>query len=416
MQMNYMKRLFLINTFLFTSLIASFTYVENQSQEMGLTNPFRNRIITGAEQPKKYLPQLEGRRVAIMANPTSIIGERHLVDSLLHLGVNIVKIFGPEHGFRGTASAGVTVRDETDKTTGIPVISLYGKKKKPNKDDLINVDIVIYDLQDVGCRFYTNINALVQLMEACQENQIKLIILDRPNPNGYLIDGPVLEMKFKSGIGMFPIPMSHGLTVGEFARMANGEGWLSDGVQCEIEIIPVANYNHGMPYDLPVSPSPNLNTQQAVMLYPSTCMFEGTYLNHGRGTYFPFTILGSPQLEYKYEFSFVPKGIKGMAENPLFKGQVCYGLDLRKFDVDLLRKNKRINLSWIIELYEAHPEKEKFFDSTLSNQMGVIENLIGSDLIREQIINGVSEDEIRESWEPELSDYKVMRKKYLLYP
>jgi uncharacterized protein YbbC (DUF1343 family) len=374
------------------------------------------QILPGADQTDKYLPYLEGKRVAIMANPTSIIGKTHLVDSLLSRGVNIVRIFGPEHGFRGNASAGVKVEDERDPETGIPIVSLYGRKNKPAPEDLADVDVVIYDLQDVGCRFYTNINALARLMEACHENDKELIILDRPNPNGYLIDGPVLDMKYKSGIGMFPIPMAHGLTVGEFALMANGEGWLTNKVKCRLKIIPVANYAHDMPYTLPVSPSPNLNTQQAVLLYPSTCMFEGTYLNHGRGTYFPFTVLGSPELKGKYDFHFTPVSIKGMAETPLFMDQVCYGLDLRNYDTDLLRKSGKINLQWIIELYQAHPHKEKFFDSSLSNQMGTIEKLIGSGLFRQQIIDGVPEEEIRASWEPGLSQYKEMRKKYLLYP
>lgn len=413
-----MYRFYKINKAILLSImpLLAFSFVSSNTQYLEMYESPLSSIITGAERTDKYLPLLEGKRVAIMANPTTVIGERHLVDSLLLLDVNIVKVFGPEHGFRGKASAGVEVNDETDKVTGIPIISLYGKKKKPTHDDLADVDIVIYDLQDVGCRFYTNINALVRLMEACYENEIKLIILDRPNPNGYLIDGPILDMKYKSGIGMFPIPMSHGLTVGEFAMMANGEGWLANGVQCDIEIVPVLNYDHEMPYELPVKPSPNLNTQQSVLLYPSTCMFEGTYLNHGRGTYSPFTILGSPGLKDQYEFNFIPQGIKGMAENPIFKGQVCYGVDLRDFDVSQLREEKQINLSWIMELYKAYPDKEKFFDSSLSNQMGKIENLIGSGLFREQIINGVSESEIRNSWEPELSQYKSMRLKYLIYP
>lgn len=396
--------------------LLAFTFLTSNAQKLERPGNQKNSIITGAERTEMYLPLLEDKRVAIMANQTTIIGGRHLVDSLLLLDVNIVKVFGPEHGFRGNASAGVKVNDEIDEETGLPIISLYGKKRKPSKEDLADVDIIIYDLQDVGCRFYTNINALVKLMEACQENKLKLIILDRPNPNGYLVDGPILDMKYKSGIGKFPIPMSHGLTVGEFAKMANGEKWLKNGVQCNIEIIPVSNYEHDMPYDLPVNPSPNLNTQQSVLLYPSTCMFEGTYLNHGRGTYSPFTILGSPHLKDKYQFNFTPHGIKGMAENPIFNGQVCYGIDLRDFDLSKLRKEKKINLSWIIELYKAHPDKEKFFDSSLSNQMGVIEKLIGSGLFREQIINGVSESEIRNSWEPELSQYKSMRLKYLIYP
>jgi uncharacterized protein YbbC (DUF1343 family) len=296
------------------------------------------------------------------------------------------------------------------------VISLYGKKNKPSKEDLADVDVLVYDLQDVGVRFYTNINALSRLMEACEESGKEILILDRPNPNGYLVDGPILDMKYRSGIGMFPIPMSHGLTVAEFAQMANGEGWLTNKVKAKLNIIKVANYHHDMPYTLPVSPSPNLNTQQAIMLYPSTCMFEGVYVNHGRGTYFPFTVIGSPQLKGKYEFSFMPTGIKGMAETPLFMNQVCYGLDLRNYDVEQLRKKKQINLQWIMELYKAHPEKEKFFDSKLSNQMGVIERLVGSGLFRQQIIDGKSEEEIRASWEPDLTAYKEMRKKYLLYP
>jgi len=375
-----------------------------------------NEILTGAEQTSEYLPYLKGKRVALLANLTTIIGKNHLVDSLQSLGVNIVKVFGPEHGFRGNASAGTSVADETDLATGIRVISLYGKKNKPTKEDLADVDVMIYDLQDVGCRFYTNINALSRLMEACHENGKELIILDRPNPNGYLIDGPILDMKFKSGIGMFPIPMSHGLTVGEFAQMANGEGWLTNNVKCNLRIIKVANYNHDMEYTLPVSPSPNLNTQQAIMLYPSTCMFEGTYLNHGRGTYFPFTVIGSPELKDKYNFKYTPTGIKGMAETPLFMNQVCYGLDLRNYDINILRKKKQVNLQWIMELYKASPFKEKFFDSKLSKEMGVIERLIGSGLFRQQIIDGKSEKEIRDSWEPGLTQYKEMRKNYLLYP
>lgn len=375
-----------------------------------------SNIQTGAEQTEKYVPFLKGKRVAIMANQTSIIGKVHLVDSLARLGINIVKVFGPEHGFRGNASAGAEVQDETDKATGIPVVSLYGKKNKPTAEDLANVDILIYDLQDVGVRFYTNINALSRLMEACHDNNKEILILDRPNPNGYLIDGPVLDMKYKSGIGMFPIPMSHGLTVAEFAQMANGEGWLKDKVKCKLKIIPVLNYDHNMPYDLPVKPSPNLNTQQAILLYPSTCMFEGVYINHGRGTYYPFTVLGSPEYKDVYEFSYTPTGIKGMAETPLFTNEVCYGIDLRKYDTELLRKSKQINLQWIIELYKAHPHKEKFFDGSLSKEMNSIEVQIGSGLFRQQIKDGVSEQVIRDSWEPGLANYKEMRKKYLLYP
>lgn len=371
---------------------------------------------TGAEQTEKYLPYLKGKRVAILANQTSIIAYTHLVDSLKKLGINIVKVFGPEHGFRGNASAGTHVADETDIATGIPITSLYGSKNKPSKADLADVDILVYDLQDVGCRFYTNINSLSRLMEACAENDKELLILDRPNPNAYLIDGPILDMKFRSGIGMFPLPISHGLTVAEFAQMANGEGWLTDKVTCKLSIIKVAGYDHNMPYVLPVNPSPNLNTPQSILLYPSTCLFEGTYLNHGRGTQFPFTVIGSPELKGKFPFSYTPTGIPGMAETPLFMNQVCYGLDLRNYDVAQFRREKKINLQWMMELYKASPYKEKFFNSSLSREMGVIERLTGSALFRQQIIDGVSEAEIRESWEPGLSRYKEMRKKYLLYP
>ena len=373
-------------------------------------------IITGADQTEKYVPYLKGKRVAILANLTTIIGKKHLVDSLQKLGVNIVKVFGPEHGFCGNASAGAKVVDEIDKATGIPIISLYGGKSKPSKEDLADVDFLIYDLQDVGCRFYTNINALARLMEACVESNKELMILDRPNPNAYFIDGPILDMKLKSGIGMFPIPISHGLTIGEFAQMLNGEGWLANKVKCNIKIIPVANYNHDLPYTLPVSPSPNLNTQQSILLYPSLCWFEGTVISQGRGTYFPFTVLGNPELKGQYTFSFTPTGIKGMAETPLHMDQACYGLDLRNYDINEFRKTKRLNISWMIEMYKAYPNKKKFFDFTQSKEMGNIDFRTGDSHFKEQIIAGVSEDEIRKSWEPGLSQYKEMRKRYLLYP
>lgn len=376
----------------------------------------KNKIITGADQTEKYISYLKGKRVGILANPTTIIGKKHLVDSLLLRGINIVKVFGPEHGFRGNASAGAKVLDEKDSATGIPIISLYGPKNKPSAADLADVDIMIYDVQDVGCRFYTNINVLARIMDACAENDKELLILDRPNPNGYFIDGPVLDMSLKSGIGMFPIPITHGLTTAEFAQMVNGEGWLTNKKKCKIKIIPVANYDHSMYYELPVKPSPNLNTQLSVMLYPSVCLFEGTVLNLGRGTYFPFTVLGNPDLKGKYDFNFTPVSIKGMSETPQHMNQVCYGLDLRKYDINALIKKKQINLQWMMELYKAYPYKEKFFDYTQSKEMGNINKLAGSTQFKEQIIVGKSEEEIRKSWEPGLSQYKEMRKKYLLYP
>ncbi|WP_336513896.1 DUF1343 domain-containing protein [Pollutibacter soli] len=373
-------------------------------------------IKTGAEQTEKYLPLLKGKRVGILGNPTTVIGKTHLVDSLKKLGVQIIKVFGPEHGFRGNASAGAVVKDETDIATGIKIVSLYGKKTKPSAEDLSDVDILIFDIQDVGCRFYTYINVLSHVMEACADNNKELLILDRPNPNGYLVDGPILDMSLKSGIGIFPIPIAHGMTIGEFAQMINGEGWLPEKKQCKIKIIPVANYNHDMAYTLPVPPSPNLNTQQSILLYPSLCPFEGTILSQGRGTHFPFTVLGAPALKGKYSFEFTPVSIKGMAETPLHQDKACYGLDLRKYPVEDLRASRKLNLKWMMELYKAYPEKEKFFDFSQSKQMGNIDKLIGVKAFKEQIASGVTEEVIRASWEPGLSNYKKMRTKYLLYP
>ncbi len=412
-----------MKNYLLLGVIMIITFLYCSNKQLTLTksvntsdNSAKEEIKTGAEQAVKYLSYLKGKRIGILANQTSIIGKKHLVDSLQALGVNIVKVFGPEHGFRGNASAGSVVHDEVDSATKIPIVSLYGAKRKPSKQDMASIDLLIYDVQDVGCRFYTNINTLADIMEACAENGKELLILDRPNPNAYLVDGPVLDMKLKSGIGKFPIPMSHGMTIGEFAQMINGERWLPNGAQCTIKIIQVANYNHEMPYTLPVKPSPNLNTQQSVMLYPSTCLFEGTALNHGRGTYFPFTVFGSPLLKGQYDFSFTPTGIPGMAETPLHMNQVCYGLDLRTYDVEKLRASKKINIQWMMELYKAFPQKEKFFDFTQSKEMGNIDRLAGTTQFEEQIVAGVSEEEIRKSWEPGLGQYKEMRKKYLLYP
>lgn len=411
-----MKYLIPLPALIAISILLSFIPVNKKSNIQQLPLSMEKGISTGAEQTEKYISFLKGKRVGILANPTTIIGKKHLVDSLLSRGINIVKVFGPEHGFRGKASAGVKVSDETDPATGVKVISLYGPKRKPSKEDLADVDIMIFDIQDVGCRFYTYINVLSYIMEACAENNKELLILDRPNPNGYLVDGPILDMKYKSGIGVFPIPIAHGMTIAEFAQMINGEGWLPNKMKCQLKIIPVANYNHDMAYTLPVSPSPNLNTQQGIMLYPSTCLFEGTALNHGRGTYFPFTVFGSPLLKDKYSFSFTPTSIPGMSETPLHMNQLCYGLDLRKYDIAILRKTKRINVDWMKELYKAFPEKEKFFDRTQSKEMGDINKLAGVATFKEQIIAGTSTEEIYKSWEPGLSNYKTMRKKYLLYP
>lgn len=381
-----------------------------------IDKPKKGKLLTGAEQTDLYVPYLKGKRVGMVVNQTSIIGKETTIDSLLKLGVNIVKIFGPEHGFRGNASNGTHVADEIDSKTGIKVVSLYGKNSTPSKAELATVDVMVFDIQDVGVRFYTYINTLQHVMEACAANNKEVLILDRPNPNGFYIDGPILDPQFKSGIGLKPIPAVHGLTVGEYAQMLNGENWLDNKLKCKIKIIKVANYTHDTPYELPVNPSPNLNTPQSILLYPTTCLFEGTYLNYGRGTQFPFTIVGAPALKGKYSFSFTPISIPGMSESPLFMNQVCYGLDLRTYDTSIFRKTKQINLGWMIELYKNSPNKADFFNSSLSKQMGTIEKLIGVADFRKQIVAGKSEKEIRTSWEPGLSKYKTMRKKYLLYP
>lgn len=376
----------------------------------------RSEIITGADQTKKYLPYLKGKRIGIVANQSSIIGGNSIVDSLLSLGMNIIKVFGPEHGFRGNASNGAEVGDERDTKTGILIISLYGRNQIPTKEQLADIDLMVFDIQDVGCRYYTNINTLEHVMQACAENNKELLILDRPNPNGYVVDGPVLtDDKFKSGIGIHNTPMTHGMTIGEFAQYLNGEGYLKK--PCKINIVKVANYNHDMPYILPKNPSPNLNTHQAVMLFPSLCMFEGTAINEGRGTYMPFTILGAPALKDKYTFSYKPVSISGMSERPNHKDSVCYGLDLRKYDLNELRKSRQINLSWLIELYNAYPDKANFFTPGIINQdVSAFDLRIGTDQLRKQIIAGVSEADIRKSWESDLMKFKAIRTKYLLYP
>ena len=410
-----MKTVIVLSILLLTIVILTSLLRPKHSQNEAVSSATDTKIITGADQTNLYVEYLRGKRVGMVVNQTSIIGDKLSVDSLLALGVNIKSVFGPEHGFRGNASNGAPVSDEVDATTGIRIISIYGTKRKPSKEDLDAIDVMVFDFQDVGCRFYTNINTLADVMSACAEHGKELLILDRPNPNAY-VDGPVLDMKLTSGIGRFPIPITHGMTIGEFAQMLNGEGWLENKQTCKLKIIKVKNYTHDMPYTLPVQPSPNLNTQQSVLLYPSLCLFEGTRLNHGRGTYMPFTVLGSPKYKGKYDFTYVPQSIPGMSENPLHKGDTCYGIDLRNYDTETLHKKGKINLQWLFELYNAYPERDKFFSTVQGTQIGNFYSLAGTTLLKEQIEKGVPEEEIRKSWEPELSQYKEMRKKYLLYP
>ncbi|HEY4967509.1 MAG TPA: DUF1343 domain-containing protein [Puia sp.] len=372
-------------------------------------------IKTGADQTEKYFPLLRGKRIAVIANPTSQIAGTPLVDSLLHSGIRVVKVFGPEHGFRGNASNGASVADSFDPVTGIPVVSLYGKKSMPSGEDLQNVDLLVFDIQDVGARFFTYIITLQHIMQSCALFHKPLLILDRPNPNGYYVDGPVLEDSLRSGVGLQPIPIVHGMTIAELARMINGEDWLPDHLKCDIRIIKVANYTHASPYILPVSPSPNLNTPESIILYPSVCLFEGTVISLGRGTQRPFTMLGAPSLAGTYAFSFKPVSIPGMSEHPLYQDSVCFGINLEKINLQDLRKKKQINLDWLMECYRAYPQKEIFFDASRNKQIGNFDKLAGTTTLKKQIIAGISENEIRKSWEPALSRFKIKRKKYLLY-
>jgi uncharacterized protein YbbC (DUF1343 family) len=367
-------------------------------------------IIPAADQVPAYINYLRGKNIGMLINQTSVMGSKKtpLVDSLLKLGIGIKKIYGPEHGFRGNASDGATIDNTVDSVTGLPAISLYGKHNKPTVEDLKGINLVIFDVQDVGARFYTYISTLHYVMEACAENNIELMILDRPNPNGVYVDGPVLDTAYRSFVGMHPVPIVHGMTIAEYAQMINGEGWLKNKVKCKLKIIKVANYTRDMAYKLPVNPSPNLNTDQSILLYPHICLFEGTAFSLGRGTMFPFQVIGSPLLKGKYDFSFKPVSIPGMSDNPPLKNQVCYGLNLKDYNTEMLRKTGKLNLTWLLDLYKAYPDKEHFFTVYFNK-------LAGNGILKQQIISGKTEAEIRNSWEPGLSKFKVIRSKYLLY-
>jgi uncharacterized protein YbbC (DUF1343 family) len=364
--------------------------------------PQAKPLQTGAEQLELYLPQLKGKRVGLIVNQTSIVGQTHLVDTLLSRGVKVATIFAPEHGFRGEADAGAHVKDAKDIRTGLPIISLYGKNKKPSAEQVKDLDVLLFDIQDVGTRFYTYISTMHYVMEAAAENNKPVLVLDRPNPNGHYVDGPVLEMEQQSFVGMHPIPIVHGLTVGELAEMINGEKWLKGKQEADLTVVPVANYTHNTAYILPVKPSPNLPNQQAIILYPSLCLFEGTNVSVGRGTPTPFQVIGSPYYIYK-DFSFTPTSTAG-ATDPLHKGQTCYGMDLTDPS-----KAQPFTLTYLLEMYQNSTQKDKFFNNFFPK-------LAGNTTLREQIIAGKTEAEIRASWEPALSDYRNLRKQYLLYP
>ena len=368
----------------------------------------KTNVLTGAQQTQAYIPLLLGKRIALVVNQTSMIDKKHLVDTLLSQHINIQAIFSPEHGFRGKADAGESINDTKDSKTGIPIISLYGKKKKPAKEDLSNVDIVVFDIQDVGVRFYTYISTLHYIMEACAEQNIPLIVLDRPNPNAYFIDGEVLDPAFKSFVGMHPVPTVYGMTIGEYALMINGEGWLNNENKANIKVIPCKNYNHATYYELPVKPSPNLPDMRSIMLYPSICLFEGTTLSLGRGTDKPFQYIGHPSL--KSDFAFTPMPNEGAKEPPL-KSVKCYGKDLSNIPISDIIRKKELDLSILLDFYgQMSKAGQKFW---LDNNF--IDKLAGSDKLRHQINNGLTEKEIRNSWKSELIEFKKIRSQYLIY-
>ena len=389
------------------------------------TTGAQTRITTGAERTAVYFPLLKGKSVAVFANQTSMVGGTHLVDTLIKSGIKVVKIFGPEHGFRGDADAGEHVGDAKDKKTGIPVISLYGDHKKPTPEDLKDVDILLFDIQDVGVRFYTFISSLQYYLEAALENHKPLMILDRPNPNGFYVDGPVLDMKFKSFIGMQPIPIVYGMTIGEYALMLAGENWLSKEANAvnaynittqptadtpfHVTVIKCKNYDHNSKYVLPVMPSPNLKQMQGIYLYPSTCFFEGTVLSEGRGTDAPFQIFGHPTLP-KNLYTFTPAPNAGAKSSKCFY-QACYGWKIDGSNEEILQQlGKKIQLKYLLEAYSLFPGKDSFF---LKNNF--INRLAGNDILQQQVKSGATEAEIRKSWEPQLQAFKQTRKKYLLY-
>lgn len=363
--------------------------------------------IPAAQMTQEYLPFIQNKKIALLVNQTSTIGDKHLVDSLLNLNIQITKIFCPEHGFRGNADAGEKVDNSIDSITKLPIISLYGNNKKPKADDLKDIEYMIFDVQDVGVRFYTYISTLHYVMEACAENNIPLIVLDRPNPNGHYIDGPVLKSSFNSFVGMHPVPVVYGMSIGEYALMINGEGWLKDQIKCDLKVIQNQAYSHDSYYTLKIKPSPNLPDMESIALYPSLCFFEGTVISMGRGTYSPFKYIGHPILENKYTFQFIPESIPGMSKEPPYKNQTCYGLDLSQYIAENGRLNQ-IELKWLIEMYQAYPEKEKFFNNFFNK-------LAGNADLQKQIKEEWPEALIRKTWRRDIQKFKKIRSKYLLY-
>ena len=374
------------------------TDVDSSSQE--------DQVLLGNEKLAQSLPLLHGKRVGFVGHHPSIIGKTHLVDSSLTLGVKVVKVFSPEHGFRGTADAGEKVGNEVDQKTGLSIISLYGKNKKPSAEQLNGVDVIVFDIQDVGARFYTYISTLHYVMEAAAEQGIAVVVLDRPNPNGHYVDGPILEEKYKSFVGMHPVPVVHGMTIGEYAQMINGEKWLKKGVHCELTVITCENYSHQKEYTVNVPPSPNLPNMNAIYLYPSLCFFEGTPISIGRGTDAPFQQFGHPAFS-EFSYSFTPTPTPG-AKSPKLNGKECFGVDLTNQETVNPRNWRKLDLSYLINSYKMYPEKEKYFTNFFNL-------LAGNSSLKEAIKAGKTESEIRAAWAEDLAIFKEIRSKYLLY-
>lgn len=400
--MHYLYTIFkttTMNRLLILVLALCYTLIACQAQTT-------ERVVVGAEQTAKYLPLLQGKRVAIFSNHTGMVGDKHLLDVLIENGVNVTAIFSPEHGFRGNADAGEHVSSSVDKKTGVPILSLYdGKGNKPSTASMQKFDVLVMDIQDVGLRFYTYYITMCRLMDACAEQGREVLLLDRPNPNGHYVDGPILDMKYKSGVGWLPIPVVHGMTLGELAQMVNGEGWLPEKRQCTLTIIPCLNYTHQTLYQLPIAPSPNLPNMKAVYLYPSICLFEGTPVSLGRGTDMPFQVYGHPTMK-GYDFSFTPRSKAG-AKNPPQQDKLCHGVDLRGLSNEAIWA-KGLDLTYVIDAYRNLNMGDKFFTSFFNL-------LIGTDKVKKMIIEGKRAEEIRATWQEDVEKFKKQRKPYLLY-
>jgi len=392
---------------IFFVLISSCSFgqsIENTFVEIDLVDPVENAIVVGAQKLDVVLPLLKNKSVGIVGNQSSLVDGVHLVDTLLHAGVKVMRVFSPEHGFRGDADAGEYISNQQDKKTGLSIVSLYGKNKKPTVSQLAGIDVLLFDIQDVGVRFYTYISTLHYMMEACAENDIALIILDRPNPNGHYVDGPILELAFKSFVGMHPVPIVHGMTIAEYAQMINGEKWLTDEVQCDLTVVSCNNYKHNRPYSLPVPPSPNLRSDISIQLYPSLCLLEATTVTVGRGTAGPFERYGHPDFS-KTEFSFTPKPGPG-SKNPKHKNKLCNGFDL---DKTAYKRMHQLDLSFILNA------KKQLGEKVFVNRSKFFNLLAGSDVLLQQVQSGMSADEIRATWKSGLEEFDLVRAKYLIY-